>query len=153
MTSQVPLKVSIFVWRLLRDRLPTKANLWLFEASTYCSSFVCFWLWWGGVGSSPISLMWYFWSSLGISVFVDCHPGGGVHFSTWSSCSVYFFHRWFSGTSLIYAAHLGCLRLGGVDGEESQVVLRLNKHSSSIVGQDQTFFISVVEGDECYFSI
>jgi hypothetical protein len=25
--AQVPLKVSIFVWRLLRDRLPTKANL------------------------------------------------------------------------------------------------------------------------------
>jgi hypothetical protein len=25
--SQVPLKVSIFAWRLLRDRLPTKANL------------------------------------------------------------------------------------------------------------------------------
>ncbi|GAU50622.1 hypothetical protein TSUD_410230 [Trifolium subterraneum] len=25
--SQVPLKVSIFVWRLLRDRLPTKTNL------------------------------------------------------------------------------------------------------------------------------
>ncbi|GAU26303.1 hypothetical protein TSUD_56010 [Trifolium subterraneum] len=25
--SQVPLKVSIFVWRLLRDKLPTKANL------------------------------------------------------------------------------------------------------------------------------
>ncbi|MCI30393.1 70 kDa peptidyl-prolyl isomerase, partial [Trifolium medium] len=25
--KQVPLKVSIFAWRLLRDRLPTKANL------------------------------------------------------------------------------------------------------------------------------
>ncbi|GAU10877.1 hypothetical protein TSUD_425420, partial [Trifolium subterraneum] len=25
--SQVPLKVSILAWRLLRDRLPTKANL------------------------------------------------------------------------------------------------------------------------------
>ncbi|CAJ2638275.1 unnamed protein product [Trifolium pratense] len=25
--SQVPLKVSIFAWRLLRDRLPTRANL------------------------------------------------------------------------------------------------------------------------------
>ncbi|PNX94360.1 glutamate-gated kainate-type ion channel receptor subunit GluR9 [Trifolium pratense] len=25
--SQVPLKVSIFAWRLLRDRLPTKVNL------------------------------------------------------------------------------------------------------------------------------
>ncbi|KAK2380885.1 hypothetical protein QL285_068539 [Trifolium repens] len=25
--TQVPLKVSIFAWRLLRDRLPTKANL------------------------------------------------------------------------------------------------------------------------------
>lgn len=25
--SQVPLKVSVFAWRLLRDRLPTKSNL------------------------------------------------------------------------------------------------------------------------------
>ncbi|MCI43347.1 70 kDa peptidyl-prolyl isomerase, partial [Trifolium medium] len=25
--TQVPLKVSIFAWRLLRDRLPTKVNL------------------------------------------------------------------------------------------------------------------------------
>jgi hypothetical protein len=25
--THVPLKVSIFVWRLLRDRLPTKVNL------------------------------------------------------------------------------------------------------------------------------
>jgi hypothetical protein len=25
--SQVPLKVSIFAWRLLRDRLPTKENM------------------------------------------------------------------------------------------------------------------------------
>ncbi|KAK2419896.1 hypothetical protein QL285_030707 [Trifolium repens] len=25
--QQIPLKVSIFAWRLLRDRLPTKANL------------------------------------------------------------------------------------------------------------------------------
>jgi hypothetical protein len=25
--TQVPLKVSIFAWRLLRDRLPTKENL------------------------------------------------------------------------------------------------------------------------------
>jgi len=25
--KQVPLKVSVFVWRMLRDRLPTKKNL------------------------------------------------------------------------------------------------------------------------------
>jgi len=25
--NQVPLKVSIFLWRLLRDKLPTKSNL------------------------------------------------------------------------------------------------------------------------------
>ncbi|XP_045810476.1 uncharacterized protein LOC123904919 [Trifolium pratense] len=39
---QVPLKVSIFAWRLLRDRLPTKANLVtrgiLSEAAHHCVS-------------------------------------------------------------------------------------------------------------------
>ncbi|CAJ2636641.1 unnamed protein product [Trifolium pratense] len=39
---QVPLKVSIFVWRLLRDKLPTKANLVtrgiLSEAAHHCVS-------------------------------------------------------------------------------------------------------------------
>jgi len=40
--NQVPLKVSVFVWRLLRDRLPTKSNLVTIgvissEASQYIS--------------------------------------------------------------------------------------------------------------------
>jgi hypothetical protein len=44
------------------------------------------------------------------------------------------------------------LRLSCVDGKEPQVVSRLDKYSSSDVGQDQTFLISVIEGDECIVS-
>jgi hypothetical protein len=39
-----------------------------------------------------------------------------------------------------------------VDGKKSQVVPGLGKHYSSIVGQDQAIFFSVVEGNECYFT-
>jgi hypothetical protein len=48
----------------------------------YYSSYVRFRLWQDGVYSSFIYLMWYFWFSLGFSVFVDRHIGGGEHFIT-----------------------------------------------------------------------
>ncbi|WJX25077.1 hypothetical protein P8452_14152 [Trifolium repens] len=47
--------------------------------------------------------------------------------------------RWLSGASFLYAAHLACVRVGGVDREESQVVPWLSELSSSVVGQDQAF--------------
>jgi hypothetical protein len=59
---------------------------------------------------------------------------------------------WFPGPSLISAAHLACVRLNGVDGAKSQVDPWLSKQPSSVVGQDQALLISVVEGDEFYFS-
>jgi hypothetical protein len=106
----------------------------------YYNSFVRFWSWRDGVNSSFIYLLWYFWFSLVTSAFVDWHPGGGVHLFKWSLCPVYIFSRWFSGTSLLFAAHLACLYFGYVDGEKSQVVPTLGKHYSSVVGQDQTLF-------------
>ncbi|KAK2356229.1 hypothetical protein QL285_093579 [Trifolium repens] len=137
---QVPLKVSIFAWRLLRDRLPTKANVVtrgiLSTAAHQCVS---------GCGETEYAhhlfyLMWYFWFSLGISAFVDWHPGGGLYLFTRSLCPVYILSRWFSGTSIFPATHLACLRLGCVDGEKSQVVPSFSTHYSSVVGQDQTLF-------------
>jgi hypothetical protein len=106
-----------------------------------CSRSVRFWLWRDGVSSPFISLMWYLWFSLGISLFVDRRLGGGVHFITGSLCPVYLFSGWFSGTSLLSAAHLACLRLGRMDREKSQVVSRLSQHSYSDVGQDQASFL------------
>jgi hypothetical protein len=38
---QVPLKVSIFAWRLLRDRLPTKTNLVVRGIITHHLIYVC----------------------------------------------------------------------------------------------------------------
>ncbi|GAU51444.1 hypothetical protein TSUD_12930 [Trifolium subterraneum] len=52
--SHIPLKVSIFTWRLLLDRYD----------------------------SSLVRLLQYLWFSLGISAFVDLHHIGGLHFYT-----------------------------------------------------------------------
>ncbi|GAU40818.1 hypothetical protein TSUD_398020 [Trifolium subterraneum] len=72
--SQVPLKVSIFAWRLLRDRLPTKANL------ISGSSLLHGWLWRDRVSSSLIYLMQYFWFSLDSGALVDWYQIGRFHF-------------------------------------------------------------------------
>ncbi|CAJ2666586.1 unnamed protein product [Trifolium pratense] len=47
---------------------------------------------------------------------------------------VHFISRWFSSTSVFSAAHLAYSRLGCVDGKKSQIIQRLNKYYSSIVG-------------------
>jgi hypothetical protein len=39
-----------------------------------------------------------------------------------------------------------------MDGEKPQIVPRLGKLSSAVVGQDQTLFFQMVEGDKYYFS-
>jgi hypothetical protein len=88
--------------------------------------------------SSPVGLLAL---SLGVSSIVDWHSGGGVYLLTWSLWSVYY-----------STAHLARLRLSCVDGEKPQVVLRLDKHSSSVVGQDQALLFQVLESNTCYFS-
>jgi hypothetical protein len=50
------------------------------------------------------------------------------------------------------AAHLARLCLGCVDGEKPQIVQRLGKLSSSVVGKNQTLFVQMVEGNKCYFN-
>ncbi|GAU41823.1 hypothetical protein TSUD_299890 [Trifolium subterraneum] len=45
-----------------------------------CSSLLRFWAWGGRVGTSYIHLLQYFWIPLDISVFVDRHHPGAVHF-------------------------------------------------------------------------
>jgi hypothetical protein len=66
--------------------------------------------------------------------------------------SVYFFSRRLTDATFLFAAHLARVCLGCVDREKPQIVPRLGKLSSSIVGQDQTLFFQMVEGDKCYFS-
>ncbi|KAK2447754.1 hypothetical protein QL285_007083 [Trifolium repens] len=95
---------------------------------------MCFWLRRGGVSTSLIHLLWDLWLPLGVSALVDWHSGGGVHFTTGLLRSVYHFSRWYTSTSLLSAAHLIRLCLGYVDGETSQVIPRLSKLSSSVVG-------------------
>ncbi|GAU49524.1 hypothetical protein TSUD_407570, partial [Trifolium subterraneum] len=113
---QVPLKVSILVWRLLRDRLPTKVNL------SYR-------------GILPVG------DSLCVS---GCGAVESAHFGdiTDSIRSLYLIHdfRWYPSASFVYAAHMACMRVGCVDRAKSQVVQRLSKFFTSYVGQDQDFF-------------
>jgi hypothetical protein len=96
--------------------------------------------------------MWDLWLYLGISALVDWHSGDGVHFPSGSFRSVYIFSRRFTDATFLFAAHLARVCLGCVDREKPQIVPRLGKLSSSIIGQDQTLFFQMAEGDKYYFS-
>ncbi|KAK2391367.1 hypothetical protein QL285_064833 [Trifolium repens] len=78
----VPLKVSIFAWRLQRDRLPTKANLvtrGILSAAAHLCVSGC-----GEVESAHHLFLTCstFGPYLGISACMDRHSDGGVHFSS-----------------------------------------------------------------------
>ncbi|GAU47968.1 hypothetical protein TSUD_280270 [Trifolium subterraneum] len=108
--SQVPLKVSILAWRLLRDRLPTKINLVtrgiLSSADHFCVS---------GCGEVESAL----------HLFISCSTFG----SLWT--------RWVPAAAFLYAAYLAGLCLGCVDRNKSSLISRLSKQLPSVVGQDQ----------------
>ncbi|GAU19784.1 hypothetical protein TSUD_182190 [Trifolium subterraneum] len=110
--GQVPLKVSVLAWRLLRDMLPTKSNLVargiLSSEAHHCVS-GC-----GAVESSQ-------------HLFLSCSTFG----SLWQ----------FSSASLLHAGRLASLCAGCVDREKSQIVPSLIKFFISHVGQDQNFLL------------
>ncbi|GAU48381.1 hypothetical protein TSUD_118070, partial [Trifolium subterraneum] len=110
--SQVPLKVCILAWRLLRDRLPTKVNLVtrgiLSPADHFCVS-RC------GEAESALHL------------FISCSTFG----SLWT---------WVPAAAFLYAAYLAGLCLGCVDRKKSSLISRLSKQLPSIVGQYQNLF-------------
>ena len=118
----------------------------------YCSAFLCFRLRRGGVSSPLVHLMWDLRLYLGISALVDWHSGVGVHFPSRPFRSVYIFSRQFTDATFLLAAYLARVCLGCMDREKPQIVQRLGKHSSSVIGQDQTLFFQMVEGDKYYFS-
>ncbi|KAK2370489.1 hypothetical protein QL285_083537 [Trifolium repens] len=136
---QVPLKVSILAWRLLRDRLPTKTNM---VARGILSTAAHFYVFGCGEAESAHHLfmscgtfgsLWALVHSwIDIPVMEYTPPG--------SLRSVYIFSRWFTGVTFFFAAHLPRLCLGCMDREKPQIVLRLGKLSSSVIGQDQTLF-------------
>ncbi|GAU49983.1 hypothetical protein TSUD_287480 [Trifolium subterraneum] len=95
----VPLKVSIFAWRLLRDRLPTKANLvvrGVLSTAVDTCVFGC------GAAESAHHL------------FLSC----GISGSIWP---------WISGAPILSATHLAHMRLGCVDGKKLSIIQGLNK--------------------------
>ncbi|GAU31563.1 hypothetical protein TSUD_333390 [Trifolium subterraneum] len=106
LTSQVPLKVSIFAWRLLRDRLPTKANLVtrgiIPPEAHYCVT-GC-----GGIETAQ-------------HLFFTC----GTFGSLW----------WSQGAKVFFAVALSCLCMGVMDRKISSPFQQLNKNIISIVGQ------------------
>ncbi|GAU44569.1 hypothetical protein TSUD_139420 [Trifolium subterraneum] len=99
----VPLKVSIFAWRLLRDRLPIKANLH-FQFSLATCLFLD-WIFFGGFS--------YYIRSL-CPVYL-------------------FSRRPFLSAPLFYAAHLTSLRLGCLAREKPYIVRMLSKLITSHV--------------------
>ncbi|GAU13336.1 hypothetical protein TSUD_42900 [Trifolium subterraneum] len=135
---QVPLKVYILAWRLLRDRLPTKVNLSyrgiLLVGDSLCVS---------GCGEVESTQ----------HVFLSCSTFG----SLWSLVS-----SWVGSTSVTaqtlsdhfiqfttsasgtrarrLCSSYGLDACGFVDRAKSQVVQRLSKFFTSYVGQDQYFF-------------
>ncbi|GAU14707.1 hypothetical protein TSUD_203560 [Trifolium subterraneum] len=125
--SQVPLKVSILAWRLLRDRLPTKVNLTsrgiLPVGDSHCVS-GC-----GAVESAQ-------------HVFLSC----GMFGSIWSLVS-----SWVGSASVTaqtlsdhfiqFTSSAGGTRVGCVDRTKSQTVQRLSKFFISYVGQNQDLFL------------
>ncbi|GAU45418.1 hypothetical protein TSUD_243290 [Trifolium subterraneum] len=108
---QVPLKVSIFAWRLLSDRLPTKTNLVargiLSPAAHLCVT-----------GCGEVESAHH--------LFISC---------------IHMFNKWISGVALLFAAHLASLCVGYMDGKKSPPISRLNKQLPSVVGQDQAFLL------------
>ncbi|KAK2447138.1 hypothetical protein QL285_006530 [Trifolium repens] len=76
--KQVPLKISIFAWRLLRDRLPTKSNLVthgnIFPEDQHCV-FGC-----GGVESAQHRFLscrlQHLWPLVGTCSLLDWFLGG-----------------------------------------------------------------------------
>ncbi|GAU32997.1 hypothetical protein TSUD_358640 [Trifolium subterraneum] len=139
--SHVPLKVSIFAWHLLRDRLPTKTNLVtrgiLSPAAHFCVTG------YGEVESAH-------------HLFISCSTFG----SMWTSMCLWIgitpvhstsirdhFVRFTCSTGGSRArrsflqGHLACLCVGCVDGKKSHIISRLNKQLPSVVRQDQTFFL------------
>jgi hypothetical protein len=119
--KQAPQKVSIFVWHLLRDRLPTKTNLvarGIISPEVHFCVFGC-----GGIESAQHlflscstfgSLLPFFRSWIGFSA-VGAHcsrPFCSVHFFSWGSTS----------SAIIFAAYLACLRLGHVERNKPSLV-------------------------------
>jgi hypothetical protein len=73
---QVPLKVSVFVWRLIRDRLPTKANLAI-RGVIPADDILCFWVRSRGDGRSPNYIVLYVCIFMAAGARLDWFCWGG----------------------------------------------------------------------------
>jgi len=64
--KEVPLKVSLFAWRLFRNRLPTMDNLSRRHILQHIwRSTLCGWVRFYGRPSSLILILWIFWENMG----------------------------------------------------------------------------------------
>lgn len=114
--KQVPLKVSISAWRVLRNKLLMKVNLVAHDIITQDAQLCvtgC-----GGMhrdNSTFVPILSKSRIHLGSSLLVDwCLFYLSVLF-TGSGCSVYLFLRWFVSLTFFYATYLTLLRLGIVE--------------------------------------
>ncbi|GAU24432.1 hypothetical protein TSUD_364160 [Trifolium subterraneum] len=144
--SQVPLKVSIFAWQLLRDRLPTKANLItrciLSSEFHHCVS-----------GCGAIESAHHLFLSCSTFSSLWSHARSWIGSSLMDSHTIsYHFVQFISSAggsrarrSFMQLIWLVC---AWVISKERNHILRLTKLIASHVGQDQDIFLSVVEGEE-----
>lgn len=149
---QVPLKVSIFAWRLLRDRLPTKTNLVshgiLPPDLHFCAS-GC-----GGIETAqhlflscgvfgslwPLVRFWIGFSAVDTYDLSD--QFSPVHFfSWWSPCS-----------AVLFAACMARLCLGDLERKKSPGLQQFGEHCAPAPGQSQGFLLPLAADDRRYFS-
>jgi hypothetical protein len=148
--KQVPLKVSILAWHLLRDWLPTKTNLVarvilslnLDQCVTCCGgaeSAQHLFLSCGTFGSLwPLVRAW-----IGF-LTADAH---NISVILRSFCSVHLFSRRPQGPTVLFATCVACLCLGCVDREKPSRFHPFRNLCVSAIWQSQDVCIPVVEGD------
>ena len=86
--KEVPFKVSIFVWRLFQNRLPTLDNLSRRHILQHNTT-LCGWVWFDGKPWSLILVLWLFWENMGWHFTL-----AWLHNGSTSACSRSFLPIW-----------------------------------------------------------
>jgi hypothetical protein len=110
----VPLKVSIFAWRLLQDRLPTKSNMLnrgiISRRQVFARQVVVMW---------RMHNIYFFHEVLSAPVasgaLVDWHSKDGSSGSPGSFHSIHLRFRWFESATLVSSASLALVCVVGME--------------------------------------
>jgi hypothetical protein len=120
--KQIPLKVSLFSWRLLRDRLPTKENLVTRAIVTPAADHSCVSGCGGMESVQHLFISSSIWFSLAVGSIMDWFFGCGSLEHLGSLSSVYSFFGWSSCAALIFTAYLALMCFGHLERTKSTVI-------------------------------